>query len=66
MCISARHTSIVVAIKKKTMVIKLMPSISWELVTKNHDVLIVMKNLEDLASMIGLHIEKKLRPNMPT
>jgi hypothetical protein len=48
------------------MVTKLMPSISWELFTKNHDVLILMKNLEDLAFMIGLQIEEKLRPNMPT
>ncbi len=30
------------------------------------DVLILMKNLEDLTSMIGLQIEEKLRPNMPT
>ncbi len=43
-----------------------MPSISWELLTKNQNVLIFMKNLEDLAYMIGLHIEEKLRPNMPT
>ncbi len=39
---------------KNTMVMKLMPSISWKLFTKNQDVLVLMKNLADIAYMIGL------------
>ncbi len=50
---------------KNTMVTKLMPSISWELLTKNQDVLVLIKNLADIASMIDLQIEEKLNPNMP-
>jgi hypothetical protein len=42
-----------------------MPSISWELLTKNQDVLVLIKNLADIASMIDLQIEEKLNPNMP-
>jgi hypothetical protein len=43
------------------MVTKLMPS----LFTKNQDLLVLMRNLEDPTFMIGLQIKEKLMPNMP-